>query len=821
MPPLSPKTQFAMEGAPAPQDAEAIFEERLSEMAHNHLVTKYPALAERVQMFTVLDVDLERDLGVGTFVLEVGGHEVHLPVVSDRGRLAPLDILYVKSFDTFIPLSDEWLQYLATDTPEAIGTAEKAPQMLQTDVDIRNLVVPPMTGRYSYASAKGDLMDVLALTPNHVKHAFIKRLQGSHKLANYVLNRYGRDRLAYATAPGHDKTASAAVRVPAVELFDTTTALETIKQAFAGATSSAYYAIRNRGYVAIDRRPDPKLAYFKEYLGRYTTSDRAGFYTLFLRDGEERMAFVAPDPVLLTKNQPYGKRAKPKAKALPEHGSRKKLSDKNCVFAYTDKGELLFSDRMAPPVVGIADDETLTEEALRKVFPSSKLGEPREGRGFFMGLHGNKVVVTEPVDIEKVTLRSNGTYIITAIATSCGEPVVIRKGPDFRSETIQVGDYGDYPEVRIPEAYRFVKTTSDLNPNMVCVTPESVRQSEEMRWKQAGAAEISVIEKAGSYGIDHALFPDRTVAARYLILDRDLSAVSAENLLKMAELKGRSRALVLGRPALLKMAQGEMPMPPQGMPPEGMDPSMMDPSMMDPSMMDPSMMDPSMMDPSMMDPSMMAPPPPSPVEIAAQEVASVLQAQTSEVMQQMEQQAMLLDAQVQAINSVLGRAQEISMGAPPMGPQDIMAASQSPVMASPVGAGPGPMPGAPMGPPPGAPPMGTPELEAAADVESEFPASDAFDTSAVASLISEDGIDDLASAQLPKFRKALDGIARTLLEMRIKGPELKDEIGEQRFEDQTGKLKKVLNALGSVLLSLYRSSKILVSPDQQEMEADL
>jgi hypothetical protein len=366
--------------------------------------------------------------------------------------------------------------------------------------------------------------------------------------------------------------------------------------------------------------------------------------------------------------------------------------------------------------------------------------------------------------------------------------------------------------------------TSDINPNMVCVTPESVRQSEEMRWKSAGASEISVIEKAGSYGIDHALFPARIDAARHLILDRDLSAASAENLLKMAELKGRSRALVLGRPTLLKMAQGEMPPPQQGgAPPEGG----MPPEGMDPSMMDPSMMDPSMMDPSMMDPSMMGPPVPSPIEMAATEVASVLQAQTQEVLKQMEQQAAMLDAQVQAINTVLGRAQEIAGGAPMMQMPDMLAASQPPMMAAPVSGVPmggDPMGGMPMGGDPmGGMPMGGPmmddaALEAAAGVEEEFPASNAFDTSAVASLISEDGLEDLAADQLPKFREALDGIGRTLLEMRIKGPELREEIGEQRYEEQLNKLKKVLNALGSVLLTLYQSSRILVPPEEQVME---
>lgn len=260
--------------------------------------------------------------------------------------------------------------------------------------------------------------------------------------------------------------------------------------------------------------------------------------------------------------------------------------------------------------------------------------------------------------------------------------------------------------------------------------------------------------------------------------------------------------------------------------------------MQDPAMQDPAMMDPSMMDPAMMDPAMM---PPSPLEQAAMEVSQVLQAQTDEVMAQMQQQASMYEAQVQAINMMMGRAEELMQGAPPLEYADIRGNAQGSVPpAVPVGMPPGGMPpgGMPPGgmPPGGGPPGGMPPadptgagmmegpmggdmLETAADVDSQFPGQEpgTFDTSAIAALVAEDGLEDMATAQLPKFREALDGVAQTLFEMRIKAPALRDELGEQRYDDITSKLRKVLTAFGSVLLSLYRNSNILVPSDMKSM----
>jgi hypothetical protein len=70
-----------------------------------------------------------------------------------QNQLKPLDILYIRDLNLFLPLTKEWLDEIGKMSLGELGHGTIPPQTVQSDVDIRNLVVPPTTGRYSYASA--------------------------------------------------------------------------------------------------------------------------------------------------------------------------------------------------------------------------------------------------------------------------------------------------------------------------------------------------------------------------------------------------------------------------------------------------------------------------------------------------------------------------------------------------------------------------------------------------------------------------------------------------------------------------------------------
>lgn len=134
--------------------AKAMFDQGLSQMAYNVLLSKLPNVAPDVVTFKVLETDHEEGSGVGAFVIIRHGQTLYVPVVMADNQIKPLDILYYKDLNAFMPLSKEWLEELDKQSMNDMGKGVTPPKTMPTDVDIRNTVVPPTTGRYSYAEEK-------------------------------------------------------------------------------------------------------------------------------------------------------------------------------------------------------------------------------------------------------------------------------------------------------------------------------------------------------------------------------------------------------------------------------------------------------------------------------------------------------------------------------------------------------------------------------------------------------------------------------------------------------------------------------------------
>jgi hypothetical protein len=149
---LSPATQ-AHAQQPAPGDEERIFEDKFSEMAYQAFDSKFPNYVDYIVTFKILDSNLENGSAVGAFILEFEGEFLYIPSVLMDNQLKPFDMMYVKSKDIFLPLSEEWIEEVSKVSLSAMGEGTELPETVATDVDIRNVIVPPTTGRYSYASA--------------------------------------------------------------------------------------------------------------------------------------------------------------------------------------------------------------------------------------------------------------------------------------------------------------------------------------------------------------------------------------------------------------------------------------------------------------------------------------------------------------------------------------------------------------------------------------------------------------------------------------------------------------------------------------------
>lgn len=154
MPAISPRTQAMGQMGGTTDQAKAMFDQGLSQMAYNVLLSKLPNVAPDVVTFKVLETDHEEGSGVGAFVVIRHGQTLYIPVVMADNQIKPLDILYMKDLNAFMPLSKEWLEELDKQSLGEMGKGVTPPKTMPTDVDIRNTVVPPTTGRYSYAEER-------------------------------------------------------------------------------------------------------------------------------------------------------------------------------------------------------------------------------------------------------------------------------------------------------------------------------------------------------------------------------------------------------------------------------------------------------------------------------------------------------------------------------------------------------------------------------------------------------------------------------------------------------------------------------------------
>ncbi len=166
---LSPAIQ-ALEQVPTAESQRQIFERHIGDTAYQSFAAKFPDLVESIITYKLLDTDPTAGTGFGAFILDVDGETVYVPTVFSDSELSPIEIMYVKTKGIFVPLTTEWINAVRRDADQALGESQKLPDTVSSDVDIRNLMVPPMTGRYSYASDAS--MELGKLLTKHADEQF-------------------------------------------------------------------------------------------------------------------------------------------------------------------------------------------------------------------------------------------------------------------------------------------------------------------------------------------------------------------------------------------------------------------------------------------------------------------------------------------------------------------------------------------------------------------------------------------------------------------------------------------------------------------------
>jgi hypothetical protein len=144
---------------------DAPFEQSFSNLAHAYLRDSAPSLLDHEVGFQLLDRNQENTKAVGVFAFKVGSQSLYAPVFFLQGNLKGHELLYMKDQDMFVPLKENWLNYILNRKPNILGTgvSRQTSQMGVMQPDLNRLSQSP--GKYAsvkVASSIEPFMPLLA-----------------------------------------------------------------------------------------------------------------------------------------------------------------------------------------------------------------------------------------------------------------------------------------------------------------------------------------------------------------------------------------------------------------------------------------------------------------------------------------------------------------------------------------------------------------------------------------------------------------------------------------------------------------------------------
>jgi hypothetical protein len=866
---MSPQVdQFSQ--VPPEEQAEAMFKDRFTKMAFSVLFAKFSEIAPHIVTFKILETKPEEGRGIGAFIVLYNQKPVYIPVILIDGQLKPMDVFYYKELNVFLPLTPQWLEEISKMALDDMGQGSQLPQQVAQDVNIRDLILPPLTssGRIGYANDQSldygakkmfkeaeeqsvtihpAFLNVIRQAPKVVldgmKLAFQRHPTLLQKIAavygvNEVINAFN---TGYAQAKAQVKTASVAGML---QIFTKESSSANLKEAFGARAGEAFSLITKQGFVVKDTRPNlQKIAVQVETRAiLQEPGAQPGWFKLYFLDGPAENYFIIPFPA-----DEQSMRGRPSCAYVEgEYMREHKVPTEYLLVSSDLKRAWKDNNIVGSPILDL--DEVKGTAAYKKL-NDAKSDTPKVGSwGFFVNAGKRGIEATTPFCINQVVTDGSSTKVYE----DCGPQYII----DDKDGSRQKFDYAMNGNIMfVPHTAKWVEITTvpfkdgrpdfeknpsnrgdayrDMRRTSLVHDPKLISRWLGSKMQEAGVTPMEV-KKAGIDlwwvgKTDHAL--SFTEALQKVATDYQIPVADALGVLKDAQLHGISSARVIDvrglrhiKTALEKKAQPPQQMDPsmmqQGMPPQGMPPQGMPPQMMGP--------DPSMM----MGMQPPAPPAISPTDLAISEAVQGLTQQNEMQMQQNQSQMEMLQQQMQmqqqstqqlvgVLQGIQQRAQQIS-GA--TGGQIPPGAEGAPATAAQALA---PMQ-QPQPEPPPMPVMSEEPFSAETvanqinpemvDQASQLQDQGVFDTAALSMLAGVTALQDAVANYIPNLETALDNLGRVLITLQMKEPETKEAIGEESYVTLEESVRGVFKSLGDTVLLISHNAQSASQRAQQQQQ---
>jgi len=131
-------------------EQEAGFEQAFSSLAYAYLKDKAPRLLDYIVGFQLVDRNEDNTKAMGVFGFKIGERWLYAPVFFLNGDLKGHELLYVKRQDMFVPMKENWVNYLMAKKPHTLG--ERSPkdtfQLGGMAPNIEQLAWPPEQSKF-------------------------------------------------------------------------------------------------------------------------------------------------------------------------------------------------------------------------------------------------------------------------------------------------------------------------------------------------------------------------------------------------------------------------------------------------------------------------------------------------------------------------------------------------------------------------------------------------------------------------------------------------------------------------------------------------
>lgn len=164
---LQALTALSFKQASIGGEPEQGFEQSFSTLAYSFLKDKAPRLLDYVVGFQLLDRNNDNTRAVGVFGAKVGKQWLYVPIFFLSGEIKGHELLYLKDRDLFVPLKENWIDYILNHKPHSLGepSRDKAKDLGALQPDLRRMAWPPNMSKYSVdreAPWAGSFLEVCA-----------------------------------------------------------------------------------------------------------------------------------------------------------------------------------------------------------------------------------------------------------------------------------------------------------------------------------------------------------------------------------------------------------------------------------------------------------------------------------------------------------------------------------------------------------------------------------------------------------------------------------------------------------------------------------